>query len=127
MNGFKHGISLSDIGAACCPYSSLKLSRFISQDVSIEIGKNEDSELSPAFRINQFGSHDINIPIIAFDLRIFLGYLISNIQEFPIRGLDDIGLGDNGHSVDFIFVSVIKSQSDNPLSTLRCDDFKIHG
>ena len=127
MDCFKHGILFSDICTSRSSNTSLEFSSFVSKDISIKVGEDDNFELGPALGVHKFGGHDIDVPIVAIDLRIFFGNLITDIQEFSICGFNHIGFCYDRDSVNFIFMGIIKSQTDNPLCSLRCDYFKING
>ena len=127
MDCFKHGILLSDIGTSSSSNTSLEFSSFVSKDISIKVREDDNPELGPALGIHKLSGHDIDVPIVAFDLRIFFSNLIADIQKFSIRRFNHIGLCYESNSVNFIFLGIIKSQTDNSLCALSSDNFKVKG
>ncbi len=126
MDGFKHGISLTNIGSCRCSHSSLKLCCFICNYISVKIRQHHHSKLGPPFRVYQFSSHNVNKPVIPFYFRIFLCYLFSHRKKFAIGGFYNICLRYYSYFIDFIFPGIIKCHSYNSFSTLGSDDFKIN-
>jgi len=128
MNGFKHGILLADIGTASGANPALKFSRFVGQNISVEVGKNEDLKFPAPFFIDQFGSHNVNVPVISLDFRIFFGQAVKIFEETSISGFNHVGFSHTGDSGLFIFPGMFESQTGDAVGQPGPSyEFKVNG
>ena len=79
MNRFKHRIALPKVCASSCADAALEFSRFIGQDITVQIRENQNLELLSALFIHQFCGHDVDIPVIHLDARVFLRHVIAQL------------------------------------------------
>ncbi len=82
MDRFKHSVSATDIGTSGSSYAALQLCRFIGNDIAIQIRQDEYVEIAVDLIVNQVGCHDIYIPVVGLDLRVILGNIVAEAEEF---------------------------------------------
>ena len=75
--------------------------------------------------IHQLGGHDIDIPVVGGDLRIFFPDLLAELEELAIGGFDNVGLSDNGDPALVVPAGIVVGQARNPLGPLSGGDDKV--
>ena len=126
VDGFKHGIPATGVGAARRADTALNLGSLIGNDIAVQVWQYEHLKFAADLRVHQIGGHDINIPILGGDLRVIRRHLMADAGEHPVGFLHDVGLGDNGHVGLAVGTGKLKGGSGNPAGTgVRCD-LEIH-
>ena len=109
MDRFKHSVSATDIGTSGSSYAALQLCRFIGNDIAIQIRQDEYVEIAVDLIVNQVGCHDIYIPVVGLDLRVILGNIVAEAEEFTVSFLHDIRLGHDGNILVSVVFRIFKS------------------
>ena len=79
--------------------AALDLGRFVSDDVAVQVGQHNDLEVAAALVVEQLRGHDIDVPVVKHDFRVFLSNLLAGVEELAVGRLDDVRLGDAGNTV----------------------------
>ena len=77
VDSFKHCVSVTDVCTSGCTYASLNLSGFIGDYIAVEIWKDKYIEVGINLIVNQICSTDVHVPVVSFDLRIFLCHFVA--------------------------------------------------
>ena len=126
VDGLEHCIAFADICAARRADAALEFCGLVRDDIAIQVRQDEDAEIAAALLIDELCREDIDIPFVRGDFRVFLADLLSDVEEFAIRRLDDVGLRDNGDAVLAVTLCVIVGQAGDALAALRRRHDEIH-
>ena len=127
VDGLEHGVPLPDVGGTGGSDASLDLGGLVRDDVPVQVGQDEDLEVSPAGGVDELGGGDVNEPHVVLDLGVLLADLVRQVDEQSVGGLDDVGLDDDRDVVLAGLLGVLESGADDPLGTLPGGDAVVHG
>ena len=126
MDGFEHGVLVAHIGRTGSTHTALNLGSFVGDDIAVEVGQQHNLELLTKGLLNEVGSHDVDVVIFHFDLRIFRCDLMAQGSKLAIGLLHDICLGDDGQVLFTIVTGIFESCSCDTLGAGIGGHFKIH-
>ena len=120
MDCFKHSVLFTDVCATCSTNTALEFSSFVSDNITIEVRKNEYLEISSALFINKLCSCDINIPFISNNFGIIFSNIFAKVKEFTISCFDDVCFCDDRNSFFFVVSCIFISKFSNSFCTFSC-------
>ena len=126
VNGLKHGVALADVAAARRAYAALEFGRFVSDDVAVQVGQHEHLKIGAALFVHQLGRHDVDIPVVRGDVGVLFAHGLAELQKLAVRGLDDVGFGNDGHAGFVVFPGKIIRELCNALRAVSGSDGEIH-
>lgn len=94
MDSLKHSVLLADVCAAGSAYAALELCGFIGDDVAVKVREDEYLEILAAFRVDELGRCDVDVPLVGCDLGIILADILAKVEKLAVGGLDDVSLGE---------------------------------
>ena len=95
MNSLKHSIFLANVSRACCSYAALEFCRLVGDNVAVKVRKNKYLEVLASCRVDKFCGCNVDIPVICYNVRIFLADSLCGFKEFAISCLDDVCFCDD--------------------------------
>ena len=66
-----------------------------------------------------------NIILVRGDVGVLFAHGLAELQKLAVRGLDDVGFGNDGHAGFVVFFGEIIRQLRNALGTVGCSDGEI--
>ena len=126
VNGLKHCIFVTDIGTAGSAHTALDLGGFVGDDVAVQIGQNKYLKFGTNGRVDEIGGHNVNVPILCLDLRIFGGNLVADTGEIAVGLFHNIGFGDDGYILFAVLFGKFKGGTGNATGAAFGGYLKVH-
>ena len=126
MDGFKHRITVTDIGTAGCTHAALNLGCLIGNNIAVQVGQQNHLELVAQLGIDQIGGHNINIPIVHRNIRVILSDFVADGSELAVCLFHNIGLGNNADPGFAVILGILKGSTGNSSCAEIGGHLKVH-
>ena len=122
VDGFEHGASIADIGAAGESDRSCDLGSDVREDIAVEV--RHDDHVEGFWGIGEFCGTDIDNPMFVFDVFVFGGDFIEDFMKQPVGQFHDIVFGKAGDFFATVGTSVLEGVADDFFGSWSGDEFQ---